>query len=193
MRLRLARALVADFAGLRDLTAEQAHLAALERDPEVTRALARDRAGLDAEARALDQALALEARLRDRDARAATLAQLDTLLGGWARIAAAADPSAERQQARRLLGAIAAGATSRAGDAGVHPVWSSVIAGARERDAASCRRPRTCDKNCPSTSDTPMRITTPRIPASSGPEIGASLRSSRPSSPALNPTTSHRR
>ena len=116
LRLRLARALVADFAGLRDLTAEQAHLAALERESEVTRAVARDRAGLDAEARALDEALTLEARLRDRDARAATLARLDTLLGGWARTAAAADPSAERQQARRLLGAIAAGAASRAGD-----------------------------------------------------------------------------
>jgi len=83
----------------------------------VTRAVARDRAGLDAEARALDEALALEARLRDRDGRAATLARLDTVLAGWARTAAAADPSAERQQARRLLGAIAAGAASRAGDA----------------------------------------------------------------------------
>lgn len=117
VRLRLTRAVVADFAGLRDLTVEQSQLAAMEWDPDVTRAVAHDRAALDAEARALDEALALEARLRDRDARTATLARLDGLLGGWARAAGAAEPSAERQRARRLLGAIAAGAASRAGDA----------------------------------------------------------------------------
>ena len=114
--LRLRRAVVADFAGLRDLAAEQSRLAAMERDPDVTRAVARDRAALDAEARALDEALALEARLRDRDARAATLARLEALFGGWARTAGGSEPSAERQQARRLLGAMAAGAAARAGD-----------------------------------------------------------------------------
>jgi hypothetical protein len=117
VRLRLLRDVVADFAGLRDLTAERARLAAMERDAEVTRAVAADRAALDAEARALDEALGLEARLRNPDVRTATLARLDGLLGGWARAAASAEPSADRQQARRLLGAIAAGASSRAGDA----------------------------------------------------------------------------
>ena len=117
VRLRLLRDVVADFAGLRDLTAERARLAAMDRDAEVTRALAADRAALDAEARALDEVLGLEARLRNPDVRTATLARLDGLLGGWARAAAAAEPSADRQQARRLLGAIAAGVASRADDA----------------------------------------------------------------------------
>ena len=115
-RLRLARAMVADFKGLRDVATLQAAAEALAGDPRVQDALARERSDLEAEARALDEALVIEARLRDPSSRAASLTRLRTLFESWSRAASAGEPSAERARARRLLGAVAAGASERVKD-----------------------------------------------------------------------------
>lgn len=113
-RLRATQALAADFAGLRDVSEARRRLEAMERDPTVKDTVARDRAALDAEARALDEALALESRLSG-SGRTAALAQLDRRLGDWAREAAEDSPGCHR--ARRLLTALAAGARGRVDDA----------------------------------------------------------------------------
>jgi len=115
-RLRLLQASVADFKGLHDVSAMQSRAEALAKDAAVKDAFARDRAALDAESRLRREALDAEARLRDPDARAASLARLRGMLESWSRAASAAEPSPERSQARRLLGAIAAGASERVTD-----------------------------------------------------------------------------
>jgi hypothetical protein len=115
-RVRATRQLVADFTGLRDVAEARRQLEAMERDAAVKDAVARERAALEAEARALDEALMIEARLQTPASRDAALARLDGLLGGWARTASATDDTPGRRQARRLLGAIAAGAAGRIGD-----------------------------------------------------------------------------
>ena len=99
-----------------NVSAVEAAAAALERDPETRQAAARDRAALDAEARQLDEALAAEARLKDSGGRTAALATLRGLFEGWSRSAQAEEPSPARSQARRLLGAVAAGASERVKD-----------------------------------------------------------------------------
>jgi hypothetical protein len=115
-RLRLTRALVADFKGLHDVSALQLAADSLAADPRTTDALARQRSELDAEARRLDEALAIEARLRDPSSRAAALTRLRALFETWSRDAAG-EPSPDRARARRLLGAVAAGASERVKDA----------------------------------------------------------------------------
>jgi hypothetical protein len=115
-RVRATRALVADFGGLRDVAEARRRLDAIERDAAVKDAVARDRAALDVEARALGEALAIEARLQAPATREAALRRLDTLLAGWAQAARSAGPTPARHRARRLLGAIAAGAAGRVGD-----------------------------------------------------------------------------
>jgi len=115
-RLRLVQAAMADFNGLRDVTAMQPVAARLANDPEVARALRREKADLDAEARILDDALVTESRLRDRASRADALDRMRQSFEGWSRIARAEAPSAARSQARRLLGAVAAGAAERVKD-----------------------------------------------------------------------------
>ena len=94
-QLRLLRATVADFAGLRDTTDLETAVAALAR-PQLKSARARERSELEAEARVLDEAMQSEARLRDPSARGAALARLRTLFESWSRAAAASDPSPER-------------------------------------------------------------------------------------------------
>lgn len=115
-RLRLLRATVADFAGLRDTTDLQTAVDALAKDPQLKSARARERSELETEARMLDEAMQSEARLRDPSARGAALARLRTLFESWSRAAAASEPSPERARARRLLGAVGAGAAERVTD-----------------------------------------------------------------------------
>jgi hypothetical protein len=115
-RLHRLQAVVADFAGLRDVSATRARAEALAREEGTRRAVARDRADLDAEGRMLDEALADEVRLARADTRAAALAALDVRLAAWSRTAHAAEPSGDRSRARRLLGALAGGAAGRTGD-----------------------------------------------------------------------------
>lgn len=112
-RQRLLTALVADFEGLGDLAAEREALRALERDPAARKATDDDRLAIVREERALQDALALEARLGDPDARVASLARLAGLLETWAAAARAETPSPERSRARRLLSALGAGAYER--------------------------------------------------------------------------------
>ena len=116
VRLRLLRALVADFTGLHDVSAFQAAADALAGDPQVKGALARERTDLDTEARMLNEGLEQEARLRDPASRSAALARLRAMFENWSRSASRDDPSLERARARRLLGAMAAGAAERVSD-----------------------------------------------------------------------------
>jgi hypothetical protein len=108
--------MVADFKGLHDVVTLQAAAEALAADPRVKDALARERSDLDSESQALDEALAIEARLGDPSSRAASLTRLRTLFESWSSAASATEPSAERARARRLLGAVAAGASERVKD-----------------------------------------------------------------------------
>jgi hypothetical protein len=115
-RLRLLEATVADFSELADVSGLSRERDTLARDPDVRQRVARERADLDAEARQLDTALAAESRLRDQGTRGAALAALKAMFEGWARAAERPDPTPERSQARRLLGAVAAGAGERTRD-----------------------------------------------------------------------------
>ncbi|MEZ5289532.1 MAG: hypothetical protein R2745_00475 [Vicinamibacterales bacterium] len=115
-RLRALGAIVADFDRLADVAAERARVDALERDPAVKKARARDRDQRRAESRELAEALELEARLRDADTRAGGLARLNAMLAGWSQAANADTPSAGRSRARRLLGQLAGGAGLRIRD-----------------------------------------------------------------------------
>jgi poly(3-hydroxybutyrate) depolymerase len=115
-KLRLVQASAADFARLHDVAALEARAETIARDPAVKRAQNHDRAALAAETRLLHEALDTESRLRDPDVRSASLARLQGMLEAWSRVAAAATASSERSQARRLLGALAAGAAARTSD-----------------------------------------------------------------------------
>jgi hypothetical protein len=116
VRLAELRSVARDFEGVCDVTAVKAEVATLEREPAVRDAATLDRTALAAEARLLDDALAAEVRLKDAGTRAAALAQLRKSFEGWARAARAEEASPARSQARRLLGAVAAGAGERVKD-----------------------------------------------------------------------------
>ena len=115
-KLRLLQASITDFKGVHDVAALQANADMLAKDAAVKKALGDDRAALGTEARLLGEALEAESRLRDPEARAASLARLRGMLETWSREADATTASPERSQARRLLGAIAAGAAQRVKD-----------------------------------------------------------------------------
>jgi predicted esterase len=106
---RLLAALVGDFTGVRDVTAAAARAETLSKQPDVKRALAREQADDDAEARMLREFFELEAGLRDADQRTQTLARLRARLSGWATAAKADADSPERRQARRVLRAVTSG------------------------------------------------------------------------------------
>jgi hypothetical protein len=115
-RLAALRSLARDFKGLCDVAAVESAATALEREPDTKKAMARDRDAFDAEARLLDEALESESRLKDPGTRSAALNRLRSLFEDWSRAAQSADASAARNQARRLLGAVAAGANERVKD-----------------------------------------------------------------------------
>jgi len=114
--VHLLDALVADFKGLRDVSAEAARAKDLSRQPEVKKTLARERADDDAEARLLEDIFDLEAGLGDERRHGAALVQLRDRLSSLSRTASAADPSPARSQARRVLRAIPSGAAERLQD-----------------------------------------------------------------------------
>jgi poly(3-hydroxybutyrate) depolymerase len=116
VQVHLLEALVADFKGLRDVSPEQARLESLSRQGDLKKALARERADEDAEMRMLSEVFDLEARLRDSEYRFETLSRLKGRLAQWGRAAGDARESPERNQARRLLGAVTSGARERAQD-----------------------------------------------------------------------------
>jgi poly(3-hydroxybutyrate) depolymerase len=109
--------LLADFDGLRDISAEAARLNALVGERDIKRALAEDRAALDAEVRALDEIFQLESGLAGPDRRLRSLSELRQRIARLARAADAAQPGAEAERARRVLRTVTAGAAERVRDA----------------------------------------------------------------------------
>jgi hypothetical protein len=116
LTVHLLDALVSDFTGLRDVSAEAARLKELSKQPEVKKALARERGSDAAEERMLSDIFEMESRLRDEDRHAETLMRLRDELVTLARSAGAADDSPERDRARRVLRSITAGAGERVQD-----------------------------------------------------------------------------
>jgi poly(3-hydroxybutyrate) depolymerase len=109
-------ALVFDFKGLRDVSAEATRARDLSQQPDVKKLLARERADIDAESRMLEDIFEIEAGLNDDGRRSAALNALRDRLSKLALKAAAVDESPERSQARRVLRAITAGAGDRIQD-----------------------------------------------------------------------------
>ena len=114
--VHLLDALVDDFKGLRDVSVEAARAKELSKQPEVKKALERERTDDDAEARVLGDVFDLEAGLNDESRHAASVMRLRDRLSAWARAANAADDSPERSRARRVLRAISSGAADRVRD-----------------------------------------------------------------------------
>jgi dienelactone hydrolase len=111
----LLQALVRDFRGLADVSADAGRLDELTRTSEIRRALARERSSDDEEARTLDALLALEGQL-GADGRTGALMALRQRLTALSRKASADADTPERRQARRVLRAMAAGASARVQD-----------------------------------------------------------------------------
>lgn len=109
-------ALVADFTGLRDVSVEAARAKDVSAQPDVRKALARERSDDDTEARMLQEMVELEAGLADEAGHAAALLRLQDRLTKMASAANAAADSSERNRARRVLRAIKAGAAERVQD-----------------------------------------------------------------------------
>ena len=91
--VHLLDALVSDFKGLRDVSADAARAKDLSRQPDVKKALARERAADEAEMRTLGEIFDLEASLSDESRRDVALMQLRDRLSKMARAANAADDS----------------------------------------------------------------------------------------------------
>jgi dienelactone hydrolase len=114
--VHLLEAVADDFKGLRDVSAEAARARELSRQPDVKKALSRERSSDDAEARQLDEIFGLEAELRDPGRHDASLGRLRDQLARYARLADAATESPERSQARRILRTVTGGAAERVDD-----------------------------------------------------------------------------
>jgi dienelactone hydrolase len=114
--VHLLDAAVADFKSLHDVTAEADRSKELAKQPDVKKALARERTTDDAEARLIGDIFDLETGLGDDARHRAVLSALRDRLSKLAEKAAAADDSPERSQARRVLRAITSGAGERVPD-----------------------------------------------------------------------------
>lgn len=114
--VHLLEALVSDFAGLHDVSAETARAKDLSKQPDVKKTLARQRADEDNEARMLGEIFDLEAGLSDESRHGVALMQLNGRLSKLSQVATAGDDSPARSQARRVLRAITAGAAERVQD-----------------------------------------------------------------------------
>ena len=114
--VHLLEALAADFDGIRDVAADAARAKDLARQPEVRKAISRERSDDDAEARMLQIIVNLEATLADESRHRETLAELRQELTRIAKKANAPEDSPARSQARRVLRAITAGAGDRVQD-----------------------------------------------------------------------------
>jgi predicted esterase len=109
-------ALVEDFKGLRDVAAEAARAKELSAQPEVKKAIARQRSADDAESRLLTDIFELEAGLTDESRRAMNLGRLRDQLSRYKRAAESETDSPERSQARRVLRSVTFGAADRVED-----------------------------------------------------------------------------
>jgi dienelactone hydrolase len=109
--------LVEDFGGLRDVTAFATRLVDLTKQSDIKKAIARERADDEAEARMLGEIVELEAGLQNDDRRTQSLLQLRDRLSRMARTANGQEDTPERRLARRVLRQITAGAPDRVKDA----------------------------------------------------------------------------
>lgn len=112
----LLRALVSDFKGLLDPSAEASRLDQMSRQADVQKALKRERDADEAEGRMLGEIFELEARLGDDDRRDVALMTLRDRLSKLGRRATGDADTPDRSQARRLLRSITAGASGRVQD-----------------------------------------------------------------------------
>jgi hypothetical protein len=112
----LLTALVADFKGLADVSAEAARLEQLSRQADVKKAIKRERDADSAEGRMLEEIFGLEARLGTDEGREVALMTLRDRLSKLSRKATAEADTPERSQARRVLRSITAGASGRVQD-----------------------------------------------------------------------------
>jgi dienelactone hydrolase len=115
--LHLLDALVSDFRGLRDVSAEANRAKDLSKQSDVKKALKRERADEDAEARMLAEISDLEAGLGDDNRHTTALMMLRERLSKLAKKANVEEDSPDRSQARRVLRSITAGARGRVQDA----------------------------------------------------------------------------
>jgi poly(3-hydroxybutyrate) depolymerase len=115
--VHLLEAIAADFKGLRDVSPEAARAKELSRQPDVKKALSREKSDDDAEMRTIGEIFDLEAGLRDENLRNGNLIRLRDKLTKYARTANTPTESAERSLARRVLRNVTAGAAERADDA----------------------------------------------------------------------------
>lgn len=106
---KLLAPLVADFTGLRDVSAQAARAALLSKQADVKKALARERSDEDAEARMLREFFELESLLADAEQRPQALLRIRDRLSQWASAANAETASPKRSQARRVLRAVTSG------------------------------------------------------------------------------------
>jgi dienelactone hydrolase len=114
--VHLLDALVSDFDGLRDVESEKVRAKDLSKQSDIKKALARERAADDAEARMMEEYIDLEAGLADDSRHSVSLLGLRDRLSKLAQRAAAADDSPERSQARRMLRAVTGSAAERVND-----------------------------------------------------------------------------
>ena len=114
--VHLLQDLVDDFTGLRDTTTARARLAALAKQPDIKRALSRERDDVVAEERLLDEFVALEAQLRDDERRQESLLRLRRLMTDLNAKATSARASPERDRSRRVLRIVTMGAAERIQD-----------------------------------------------------------------------------
>lgn len=114
--LHLLDALVVDFEGLRDVTVDATRAQVLARQPQVKRALGRERADDDADWRKVNEIIELERGLSDSDMRAQSLLRLRSELRALARATEVGPDAPARSRARRLLRMILAGAAERVSD-----------------------------------------------------------------------------
>jgi pimeloyl-ACP methyl ester carboxylesterase len=114
--VHLLEAVVDDFKGLRDVSAEEQRAKDLAKDGDIRKALARERAFDDEESRMIGELAALEAALADGERRAQSLLSLRDRLAQLSQKATAAEESPERSRARRVLRALSSGVSARTSD-----------------------------------------------------------------------------
>jgi predicted esterase len=109
-------ALVADFTGLLDVSAEAARLDQLSGRSDAKKALKHDRDADEAETRMLREMFGFEAQLPDDNRRSEALMHLRERLSRLSKAATADVETPERDQARRILFALTFGAAQRTQD-----------------------------------------------------------------------------
>lgn len=132
--LRLIDAFVTDFDGLRDVSAESSRAKGLAKQPDVKKAVDRERSADNTETAMLREVFDLEAGLRDDNRRDESLMLLRARLAQWSKVSRAEQDSPDRSQARRVLRAIAGGASERVRDEDYRKLL--------EQYAPEVRRPR---------------------------------------------------